>query len=136
MKNSNCTNSQKMTSKRSNLFLFALLMMIVQVFSADAAIYYSRQNGDWSNPATWSTVSIGGPAATAVPGIADEARIAGNHTITITRNQSCIRLDLGLSGSFPGFLEFQTAGRSYTLTVNGNVNLGASSSEVHISINR
>ncbi|MEY4593887.1 MAG: hypothetical protein RIQ47_297 [Bacteroidota bacterium] len=127
MKNSNCTNSQKTTTRWSNLFMFALLMVILQVFSADAAIYYSRQNGDWSNPATLSTVSIGGPAAIAVPGIADEARIAGNHTISITRNQSCIRLDLGLSGSFPGFLEFQTAGRSYSLTVNGNVNLGTGS---------
>ncbi len=134
MKNSNCWNSKKTTPMRSYLFLFALLLLLVQVNSANAAIYYSRQNGDWNNTATWSTVGIGGAPATVVPGASDEVRIAGNHTVFMVRNHSCIRLDLGLSGSFPGFLEFQTAGRSYTLTVNGNVNLGTGSSIRYNSI--
>ncbi len=47
--------------------------------------YYSRTSGDWEDPATWSTVSHTGPAAT-VPPNGNPVKIAGGHTITAGSN--------------------------------------------------
>ncbi len=50
-------------------------------------VFYSRQDGDWNDVNTWSSVSVGGPADGALPGsnnpvvIGDGA--AQNHTVTV-----------------------------------------------------
>lgn len=47
--------------------------------------YYSRSSGNWEDPATWSTVSHSGPAATSSPN-GHPVKIAAGHTITATSN--------------------------------------------------
>lgn len=49
--------------------------------------YYSRANGDWNSPSTWSTVAFGGAAATTIPTANNPVFIGdgatNNHTITV-----------------------------------------------------
>ncbi|MGF1586279.1 MAG: beta strand repeat-containing protein [Bacteroidales bacterium] len=55
-------------------------------FSA-VPILYSRQNGPWNDPASWSAVSVGGPSGSTVPGpgtLVIIGDISNDHTITIT----------------------------------------------------
>jgi len=47
--------------------------------------YYSRASGNWEDPATWSTVSHTGPAATTPPS-GNPVKIAAGHTITAGSN--------------------------------------------------
>lgn len=53
-------------------------------------VFYSRQNGDWSDPNTWSSVAVGGPVDGALPGISNPVVIgdgsANNHTVTVSVN--------------------------------------------------
>ncbi|MCX6256689.1 MAG: T9SS type A sorting domain-containing protein [Bacteroidia bacterium] len=57
--------------------------------AAFAAItsYYSRTNGAWDTPATWSNTGFGGPAATTIPGASNIVYIGDgatyNHTVTV-----------------------------------------------------
>jgi len=50
--------------------------------------YYSRSNGEWSTPATWSNQGYGGVAATTVPGPDNPVFIGDggtfNHTVTVS----------------------------------------------------
>lgn len=56
-----------------------------------AAIYYSRQNGDWDDPNTWSKVNFGGVASTTIPNKqSDKIRIKG-HTVTIDAQPAAFR---------------------------------------------
>lgn len=54
-------------------------------FLMNIPTYYSRTSGDWEDPATWSTVSHTGPAATLPPN-GNPVNIAGGHTITAGSN--------------------------------------------------
>ncbi|HRP02968.1 MAG TPA: GEVED domain-containing protein [Candidatus Kapabacteria bacterium] len=56
-----------------------------------SAIYYSRQNGDWDDPNTWSKVNFGGVASNTIPNKqSDKIRIKGN-TITIDAQPASFR---------------------------------------------
>ncbi len=49
-------------------------------------VFYSRQDGNWNDPATWSSVSVGGPVDGSVPGSGNPVVIGDgtiNHTVTI-----------------------------------------------------
>lgn len=50
--------------------------------------FYSRNNGAWSSPSTWSNIAIGGAPATTIPGATNPVFIgdgaAYNHTVTVT----------------------------------------------------
>ena len=52
--------------------------------------YYSRQNGNWNDPNTWSTVGYGGVAASSIPGASSPVFIGDgntyNHTVTVSAN--------------------------------------------------
>lgn len=62
--------------------LIASLVML-QVNATKALTYYSRASGNWSNPATWSTVSHTGAAAASYPGTAaGDIVIISRHAIT------------------------------------------------------
>ena len=50
----------------------------------DESVFYSRQNGNWGNPATWSHVGHTGPAATITPGTGADVTIGNGHTVTLT----------------------------------------------------
>lgn len=54
--------------------------------------YYSRTNGNWETPATWSNTNFGGPASTTIP-TANRPVFIGdgntfNHTVTVTANNA------------------------------------------------
>ncbi len=53
-------------------------------------VFYSRQNGNWSDPNTWSSVAVGGPVDGALPGASNPVVIGdgstNNHTVTISVN--------------------------------------------------
>jgi len=53
-------------------------------------VFYSRQNGNWEDVNTWSSVSVGGPVDGALPGASNPVVIGDgntlNHTVTITTN--------------------------------------------------
>jgi gliding motility-associated-like protein len=50
----------------------------------DPSLFYSRQNGSWNSPSTWSHVSHAGPPATNVPGTGTDVFIGNGHTVTLT----------------------------------------------------
>lgn len=73
-------------------------------------VYYSRQNGNWNDPNTWSSVSVGGPVDGSIPGASNPVVIGDgntqNHTVTITTNNVTVGgleirqgsvLDLGIT---------------------------------------
>jgi hypothetical protein len=53
-------------------------------------VFYSRQNGNWEDVNTWSSVSVGGPVDGALPGASNPVVIGNgstlNHTVTIAAN--------------------------------------------------
>ncbi len=53
-------------------------------------VYYSRANGNWETPATWSTIGFNGAAATGTPGASNPVFLGDgatyNHTVTVTTN--------------------------------------------------
>ena len=57
---------------------------------ADETIFYSRQNGNWNSPGTWSHVSHTGPAATTTPGTGTDVIIGNGHTVTLTGNEGVV----------------------------------------------
>lgn len=86
--------------------------------------YYSRQNGNWNTPNTWSNVTFGGAASTTVPN-SNVPVFIGNgtsifHTVTVTQNNTISgslivdagsTLDLGsTTGNNFGALPYATAG--------------------------
>jgi len=104
--------------------------------------YYSRSNGSWKDPNTWSTVNHTGAAATNAPGETasnDIVIIGAGHVIDYnaddnTSNAATIStLSIGQSGT-AGYLRFPFANFSsgdeneltgdYDLIVTGNVTIG------------
>lgn len=86
--------------------------------------FYSRTNGVWNNPATWSNTSHSGAPATSVPGASNPVYIGDgvtfNHTVTVTVNNTLagsLIVDAGsvltlgtTTGHNFGALPFSTAG--------------------------
>ncbi len=78
------------------------------------SIFYSVNNGNWSNPATWSTVGWGGaPEAVVTPLSTDSIRIADGYTVTLDVNftididKAVVVETAGLTNT-PGKLELGT----------------------------
>lgn len=68
------------------------------------ATYYSRQNGDWDDPNTWSKVNFGGPASTTIPNkLSDRVRIKDD-TVTIVAAPAAVKLISVEGGTNPGKL--------------------------------
>jgi len=65
--------------------------------------FYSRADGDWDTPSTWSNIAVGGTAATIAPGINNPVVIgdgAGNNHqiyVTSTKNFSSVKIASGSS---------------------------------------
>lgn len=82
----------------SKIFLFVLIFACSKSFSAT---YYSRSNGNWNTPSTWSTVSCGGPASSTIPGPLDNVIICGARTVTMNGNPaSCLTLTVNGTASW------------------------------------
>lgn len=45
--------------------------------------YFSRQDGNWNDPNTWSSTACGGAAGTTIPHAAADVTICNNHTVTV-----------------------------------------------------
>ena len=56
----------------------------------DPSVYYSRANGNWNNPGTWSHVGHTGPAATTTPGTGTDVIIGNGNTVTFTGNTNVV----------------------------------------------
>jgi len=50
--------------------------------------YFSRNNGNWTNPATWSNTSCGGSAGSGTPGPDSNVIICSGTTVTIETNDT------------------------------------------------
>ncbi|MFN4233791.1 MAG: PKD domain-containing protein [Bacteroidia bacterium] len=106
----------------SKALFYLLFVLLFVTNNTKAATYYARQNGNWSDPATWS-LSCGGPAASSIPGATDDVVITcnlNNRTITVDGNYSCNNLILG-SANRDAILQITTAGNS--LTINGSLSI-------------
>ncbi|TAF64074.1 MAG: VCBS repeat-containing protein, partial [Cytophagales bacterium] len=73
--------------------------------------YYSRTNGNWNDPNTWSTV-CGGSAGTTTPTATDNVIICNTNTVTLTANAACNDLTISAGGIFKP--------SGFGITVNGN----------------
>jgi hypothetical protein len=59
---------------------------------AGAATYFSRANGDYNTPSTWSKINFNGPASTTAPNKrSDKVRIQG-HTVTVSSTTASANL--------------------------------------------
>ncbi|MGB3586297.1 MAG: hypothetical protein WBA23_07155, partial [Tunicatimonas sp.] len=50
--------------------------------------YYSRADGDWNTASSWSTIGLGGAAASTIPGSSTPVIIGNNNTITIASDNT------------------------------------------------
>ncbi len=78
------------------------------------SIFYSVANGDWSSPATWSTVGWGGPPEVVVTPLAtDSVRIGDGFTVNLDLNftidvDKAVVVETAGVSSLPGRLELGT----------------------------
>lgn len=73
-------------------------------------VFYSRQSGDWNDPNTWSSVSVGGAVDGAIPGADNPVVIgdtANNHTVTVPIGYNNITVG-GLQINTGSILDLQT----------------------------
>ena len=56
----------------------------------DISQFYSRQNGNWNNPSTWSHVSHTGTPATITPGTGHDVVVGNGHTVTLSGSTSVV----------------------------------------------
>ncbi len=104
------------------ILLFIFIFLAANINALQAATFYARQTGNWSNPATWS-LSCGGASATSIPGPTDDVVITCNlnaYTVTIDGNFACNNLTIGQADR-NAILQITSAGNS--LTINGNLSI-------------
>mgnify|MGYP000863659638 CR=1 FL=1 len=100
---------------------------------AASGIYYSRQNGNYNDPNTWSKVGYGGVPSTTVPNkMSDLVHIQGNE-VTIDSPVTPIKLlavETGINGRTNGVLKFVgenfISGDTFRIEPNAVVYLGSS----------
>ena len=56
----------------------------------DESVFFSRQNGNWNSPSTWSHEGHSGAAATVTPGTGTDVIIGNGHTVTLTSNEGVV----------------------------------------------
>ena len=74
-------------------------------------VFFSRQDGNWNDPATWSSVAVGGEIDGAIPGAGNPVVIgddANNHTVTVPVDFNNITVG-GLQISEGSMLDLQTS---------------------------
>ncbi|MCX7986630.1 MAG: immunoglobulin domain-containing protein, partial [Bacteroidales bacterium] len=77
-----------MSTKRGIVLL--LLFSGVALCSLAQYKFISIQTGNWNNSSTWTSIPGGG----SVPAASDTVVISSGHTVTLTANASCSRLDI------------------------------------------
>ncbi|MBS1982518.1 MAG: T9SS type A sorting domain-containing protein, partial [Bacteroidetes bacterium] len=83
------------------------------VTNVSPTIFYSRQDGDWNTPGTWSNIGFGGSSSGTVPGPGNVVNIQDNN-ITITSAAQAAQVNLSTSAANTSLTITNS-----TLTVNG-----------------
>jgi hypothetical protein len=83
------------------------------VNSVDPTVYYSRANGDWNTPSTWSNITYGGVASVTTPGAGNVVYIRDN-VINVTSAGQAAEVNITTSAANTSLTIDNT-----TLTVNG-----------------
>jgi len=103
-----------------NTTFFAANTGTISVAAGDFT-YYARNNGDWNNPGTWSTVGHASSTnAGTFPGATNFAVIGGNFTVTVAANAACANLSFDAGTAVTNTL---TINSGNTLTVSGAVTI-------------
>ncbi|MBK9639596.1 MAG: hypothetical protein IPO63_18010 [Bacteroidetes bacterium] len=92
--------------------------MILLFAGADAATFYSRQTGNWSQTTSWSTASCGGGAAASVPTTNDIVFICNTHVKSVTANANVTSVTVQNGGTLT--TGTSGGGANKTLTISGN----------------
>lgn len=96
--------------------------------------YYSRANGNWNTPATWSNTAFGGPASATIPSASTPVFIGDGtsffHTVNVTNNNTSagsLIIDAGstlnigsTTGHNFGALPYATAGGAGKLQISSS----------------
>lgn len=104
-----------------NRFLFlSIFMLLGSLFAKAQTTYYSRLDGNWNVSSTWSTVGLGGAAASSTPTATDFVVIGGGNTVTVTASTSIatVTFDGGLNAS--NTLQLNSG---ISLNVSGNITI-------------
>ncbi len=117
-----------MNKKSYSLSFF--LLLILWPFLGSSATYFSRVNGNWNSPSTWSTVSCSGAASATIPGAADNVIICSGRTVTMNGAPgTCLSLTINGIASWSSVLTTNVGagglvlnnGSSITGTVTGSL---------------
>lgn len=106
----------------------AVLLVISTATIANAATYFSRQNGNWNVNTTWSLTTGGAAVGAGIfPVAGDIVNIEGGDNVTIPAGFAafCTTLNITTANAGTGTLTFAATG---TLTVSGNVTVGTATS--------
>ncbi|MBA3971613.1 MAG: hypothetical protein H0X46_05620, partial [Bacteroidetes bacterium] len=106
--------------EKKSYSLFIILPLFLLPFTAFSATFYSRINGNWNVPSTWSTMSCSGVAAGTTPGVADDVIICAGRTVSINVASSCNSLTINSSGTAQ-FTAIVTCAITNTLSVSGTI---------------
>lgn len=112
---------EKVYRKYWKSFILTVTIMIWQVLSAHAVVYFARASGNFSAAGTWSSVACGGAASAVVPGAADDIIVCSGFTVSVTANAPIKNITIQNGG----VLQTGTAGggANKTLTVSGTFSI-------------
>lgn len=107
----------------SRIFIFLLTFLCFKSFSAT---YYSKSNGNWNSPSTWSTVSCTGAAAAIIPGPFDNVIICSGRTVTMNGNPaSCLSLTVNGTANWSATFTTNVGAGGVILNNGGTLSGGA-----------
>ncbi|MEN6510607.1 MAG: GEVED domain-containing protein [Chloroherpetonaceae bacterium] len=99
--------------------------------NAGQATYYSRADGDYNDPNTWSKIYYDGAASTTIPNKRSDRVKIQNHTVTIsdiTAPANIIAVEMGTEGRTAGILKIQSdnvvKGDTFRLESNAKLYIG------------
>ena len=110
-------------------WIVSSMFMMLLFVGADAATFYSRQTGNWSQTTTWSTGSCGGGAAASVPTTNDIVFICNTHVVSVTANANVNSVTVQNGGTLT--TGTSGGGANKTLTISGNFILLNGGTYVH-----
>ncbi len=100
--------------------------------------YYSRADGNWTNPNTWSTIGFGGAAAADYPQVGDVANIEDN-TVFITSNEVAAEVNVAVNANSAGLSlsngSLLVAGQFNTTNPGSNVTITYSITNSTLTVN-
>ncbi|MBK7966470.1 MAG: hypothetical protein IPK10_15110 [Bacteroidetes bacterium] len=105
------------------------LFLMVTCFNVNAATFYSRQTGNWSQSSTWSTASCGGASASSTPSTNDVVFICNTHTVSVTANSNVTSVTVQNGGTLT--TGTTGGGANKTLTISGNFILLSGGTYIH-----